>query len=67
MDTANTSYSKNRAAEPTHSGRGGRETAATSIRYVGRKEARVPLYLVLVILAALAVAIVAVQHYYVQA
>ena len=63
MDTANSSYSKNRAAEPAPSGKGGRETAATSIRYVGRKEARVPLYLVLAILAALAIAIVAVRHY----
>ncbi len=63
MDTANSSYSKNRAAEPTHNARGGQETAATSIRYAARKDAQVPLYLVLVILAALAIAIVTVRHF----
>jgi len=63
MDNANVSFPKNRAQEPDASGSDRRETAASSIRYSGAKEARVSLPLVLAILAALAVAIIAARHF----
>ena len=63
MDNTNSSSSTVSSGRPSLGGNDRQEQAASSIRYVGAKEAKVPLPLVLVLLAALAMAIVAVRHY----
>jgi hypothetical protein len=62
MDNSNSSLPQSRANRPLPSGNS-REAAASSIRYVGRKEAKVPLPFVLIIIIAIVIAIVAVRHY----
>ena len=63
MDNANTSSTKASPGGPSFGGNDRREPAASTIRYVGAKEAKVPLPLVLIVLVVLAIVIVAVRHY----
>jgi len=63
MDNTNTSTKKISMGAPRFDGNDRSEPAAASIRYVGRKEAKVPLPVVLFVLVVLAAVIVAIRHY----
>ena len=63
MDTTHTSTNRIGVRTPLVSNSDRREPASGSIRYVGPKEAKVPLPIVLLVFVVLAVVIVAVRHY----
>ena len=64
MDNTNAPSNNIGAGRPSFGANDRREPAGSSIRYVGRKEAKVPLPLVLVLLVVLVTVIVAVRHYF---